>query len=229
QLNSTSRIEEQLNSTLLLQFIPKSCGRTNIKNPINVLLSPFREEVSIEVARLSQRLFKQTMLSNTFKCMLLDLALRDTDLSLVPRQNRTMVNSPLIGYKVFCGLDDDERKLIADKVIIQRVTKLMERIEKEKMSSELKKNTKLLLEIMKEVKKFWLDVDLEKAESERKLAKIILEQKEIELKQKEVDIEISKAEFVINHSEAGNKGHSLLNDQKLKYIENLDNDKEIEL
>ncbi|CAG8814031.1 6543_t:CDS:2, partial [Racocetra fulgida] len=103
QLNSTSRIEEQLNSTLLLQFIPKSCGRTNIKDPINALLSPFREEVSIEVARLSQRLFKQdshkpllqTMLSNTFKCMLLDLALRDTDLSLVPRQNRSMVNSPL--------------------------------------------------------------------------------------------------------------------------------------
>ncbi|CAG8605335.1 6734_t:CDS:10, partial [Scutellospora calospora] len=80
-----------------------------------------------------------------------------------------------------------------------------------------------------EVKKFWLDIDLEKAESERKLAVIILEQKEIELKQKEIDIKLSQAEFVIEHSKAGNKGHSLLNDQKLKYVENLGNDKETEL
>ncbi|CAG8461716.1 4836_t:CDS:2, partial [Gigaspora rosea] len=36
-----------------------------------------------------------------------------------------------------------------------------------------------------EVKKFWLDVDLEMAESGRKLAEFILKQKEIELKQKE--------------------------------------------
>ncbi|CAG8572841.1 16530_t:CDS:2, partial [Cetraspora pellucida] len=189
--------KEQLNSSLLLQLIPKSYGRirTNIKDPINVLLFPFREEVSIEIARLSQRLLKQTILSNTFKCMLLDLALRDTDLSLVPRQNRNMVNSPLslvkfvniyfdskpysnknnpiamalwrhifilcsafqsyinsktmrVGHKVFCGLDDEERKLIIDKVIIQRVSDLMKRIEDQKMNSELKKNTKFLLEIM---------------------------------------------------------------------------------
>ncbi|CAG8782681.1 3171_t:CDS:2, partial [Racocetra fulgida] len=74
--------------------------------------------------------------------------------------------------------------------------------------------------VLEEVKAFWLDVDLERAESERRLAEIILEQKEIELKQKE-------AEFVINHSKAGNQGHSLLNDQKLQYIENLG--EEIEL
>ncbi|CAG8717103.1 12831_t:CDS:2 [Cetraspora pellucida] len=189
--------KDQLNSSLLLQLIPKSYGRirTNIKDPINVLLFPFREEVSIEIARLSQRLLKQTILSNTFKCMLLDLALRDTDLSLVPRQNRNMVNSPLslvkfvniyfdskpysnknnpiamalwrhifilcsafqsyinsktmrVGHKVFCGLDDEERKLIIDKVIIQRVNELMKRLEDQKMNSELKKNTKFLLEIM---------------------------------------------------------------------------------
>ncbi|CAG8572782.1 24457_t:CDS:2 [Cetraspora pellucida] len=74
-----------------------------------------------------------------------------------------------------------------------------------------------------EVKKFWLDIDLEKAESERKLAGIILEQKEIELKQKEVDIKLSK-----NILRQGIKD-SLLNDQKLKYAENLVNDKETEL
>ncbi|CAG8753507.1 15243_t:CDS:2 [Dentiscutata erythropus] len=222
--------KEELNSTLLLKLIPKSYGRvrTNIKDLVNALLSPFHEEVSIETARLSQRilkqiiilshaghicsssliteiyqqmnkfkrsqlkLFLQTMLSSTFKCMLLDLALRNTDFSRIPRQNRAMVTSPLsfvkfvniyfdskpynkndptslwrhifilcsafqsyvdsktmrVGHKVFCGLNDEERKLIIDKVINERVAELKKRIDGEKMDSELKKNTKFLLEIM---------------------------------------------------------------------------------
>ncbi|CAG8513016.1 10804_t:CDS:2 [Dentiscutata heterogama] len=177
--------KEELNSTLLLKLIPKSYGRvrTNIKDLVNALLSPFHEEVSIETARLSQRILKQTMLSSTFKCMLLDLALRNTDFSRIPRQNRTMVTSPLsfvkfvniyfdskpynkndtislwrhifilcsafqsyvdsktmrVCHKVFCGLNDEERKLIIDKVINQRVAELKKRIDGEKVDSELKK------------------------------------------------------------------------------------------
>ncbi|CAG8736885.1 15728_t:CDS:10, partial [Acaulospora morrowiae] len=79
------------------------------------------------------------------------------------------------------------------------------------------------------VKAFWLNINLEKAEIERQLSETILGQKLIELRQKEVDIELSKAEFVIRHSMTGNKGHELLNNQKLKYMKNLDDDEEIEL
>ncbi|RHZ60194.1 hypothetical protein Glove_357g41 [Diversispora epigaea] len=85
-----------------------------------------------------------------------------------------------------------------------------------------------------DIKAFWQKT---KAELDRKLSKTILERKKTELMQKEMDIKLSKAEFVLEHSIAGNEGHRLLNDQKLKYAEslsiakkkNLDDDKEIGL
>ncbi|RIA98090.1 hypothetical protein C1645_731868 [Glomus cerebriforme] len=71
------------------------------------------------------------------------------------------------------------------------------------------------------VKAFWLETDLEKVESEQKLSNAILEKKKIELKQKNVDIKLTRAEFVVEHSVAGNEAHKLLNNQRLNLIDSL--------
>ncbi|CAI2177722.1 13174_t:CDS:10 [Funneliformis geosporum] len=68
---------------------------------------------------------------------------------------------------------------------------------------------------------FWLEADLEKIELDQKISNAILEKKKTELKQKDVDIKLTRAEFVVEHSVAGNEAHKLLNNQRLNFIDSL--------
>ncbi|GBB97194.1 hypothetical protein RclHR1_29370002 [Rhizophagus clarus] len=80
------------------------------------------------------------------------------------------------------------------------------------------KNTSVKYQAQTEaVKIFWREIELETAELGRRYSKALLEHKEIEIK-------LSKAEFVLDHSAAGNEAHKLLNNQKLNYMADLSSD-----
>ncbi|CAG8463267.1 79_t:CDS:2, partial [Diversispora eburnea] len=92
-----------LGNSILLSLIPKGYGRlrTNIKG--HICTDSLKTELYIQMNKLDPfrfQLFLQTMASNTFKCILLDHALKDTNLTQISRQNRNSLNCPVNLLKI---------------------------------------------------------------------------------------------------------------------------------